>query len=155
MVAGAEPASVGVTRRRDRFRSSGGVPMICSSMSSFRRRKRSGRWRNEGIETQIPSTSVHEWHDRNPKAPRSHHNILNNAASNAEVKYTETDRADPVPVPLFRNGPGHTGCVARSHDGYPAESSRRLTPDAIAEERCTSIHGVPTMFIACSSRCGR
>ena len=90
----------------------------------------------------------------NPKgATLTHHNILNNARSVAEVLgYTETDRVC-IPVPLyhcFGMGLGTLGCVASGATMvYPAESfAADPTLDAIAEERCTSIYGVPTMFIA-------
>jgi fatty-acyl-CoA synthase len=86
-------------------------------------------------------------------ATLTHHNILNNAASIAEVLgYSEADRVC-IPVPLyhcFGMGIGNLGCVASGATMvYPAESfTPDLTLDAIAEERCTSIYGVPTMFIA-------
>jgi fatty-acyl-CoA synthase len=90
----------------------------------------------------------------NPKgATLTHHNILNNARSIAEVLgYTEADRVC-IPVPLyhcFGMGLGTLGCVASGATMvYPAESfAADPTLDAIAEERCTSIYGVPTMFIA-------
>jgi fatty-acyl-CoA synthase len=90
----------------------------------------------------------------NPKgATLTHHNILNNARSVAGVLgYTEADRVC-IPVPLyhcFGMGLGTLGCVASGATMvYPAESfAADSTLDAIAEERCTSIYGVPTMFIA-------
>ena len=90
----------------------------------------------------------------NPKgATLTHHNILNNARSIADVLgYTEADRVC-IPVPLyhcFGMGIGTLGCVASGATMvYPAESfAAEPTLDAIAEERCTSIYGVPTMFIA-------
>jgi fatty-acyl-CoA synthase len=90
----------------------------------------------------------------NPKgATLTHHNILNNARSVAEVLgYTEADRVC-IPVPLyhcFGMGLGTLGCVTSGATMvYPAESfAADTTLDALAEERCTSIYGVPTMFIA-------
>jgi len=90
----------------------------------------------------------------NPKgATLTHHNILNNARSVAEVLgYTEADRVC-IPVPLyhcFGMGLGTLGCIASGATMvYPAESfAPDPTLDAIAEEGCTSIYGVPTMFIA-------
>lgn len=90
----------------------------------------------------------------NPKgATLTHHNILNNARSIAAVLgYSEADRVC-IPVPLyhcFGMGIGNLGCVASGATMvYPGEA---FTPEvvlaAIAEERCTSIYGVPTMFIA-------
>jgi fatty-acyl-CoA synthase len=90
----------------------------------------------------------------NPKgATLTHHNILNNARSVAGVLgYTEADRVC-IPVPLyhcFGMGLGTLGCVTSGAAMvYPADSfAADPTLDAIAEERCTSIYGVPTMFIA-------
>lgn len=90
----------------------------------------------------------------NPKgATLTHHNVLNNARAVAEVLgYTEADRVC-IPVPLyhcFGMGLGTLGCVsAGATMVYPAASfAPDPTLDAIAEERCTSVYGVPTMFIA-------
>jgi len=90
----------------------------------------------------------------NPKgATLTHHNILNNARSISDVLgYSEVDRVC-IPVPLyhcFGMGLGTLGClVSGAAMIYPAESfAPDPTLDAIAEERCTSIYGVPTMFIA-------
>ncbi|HWF15202.1 MAG TPA: AMP-binding protein [Acidimicrobiales bacterium] len=90
----------------------------------------------------------------NPKgATLTHHNILNNARSIADVlEYTDADRVC-IPVPLyhcFGMGIGTLGCVTSGAAMvYPAESFEpEATLDAIAEESCTSIYGVPTMFIA-------
>jgi fatty-acyl-CoA synthase len=90
----------------------------------------------------------------NPKgATLSHHNILNNARTIAEILgYSEADKVC-IPVPLyhcFGMGIGTLGCVASGATMvYPAESfAPEPTLDAIAQERCTSIYGVPTMFIA-------
>ena len=86
-------------------------------------------------------------------ATLTHHGVLNNGASIAEgLGYTEADRVC-IPVPLyhcFGMGIGNLGCVASGATMvYPAESfAPDPTLDAIAEERCTSIYGVPTMFIA-------
>ena len=86
-------------------------------------------------------------------ATLTHHGVLNNGASIADgLGYTEADRVC-IPVPLyhcFGMGIGNLGCVASGATMvYPAESfAPDPTLDAIAEERCTSIYGVPTMFIA-------
>src|SRR2546427_8644733 len=86
-------------------------------------------------------------------ATLTHHNILNNARSLAELlRYADADRVC-IPVPLyhcFGMGVGNLGCVTSGATMvYPAESFEPLaTLEAIAEERCTSIYGVPTMFIA-------
>ena len=90
----------------------------------------------------------------NPKgATLTHHNILNNGRLIAEaLGYTAEDRVC-IPVPLyhcFGMGVGNLGCVTSgSAMVYPAPSFEPLaTLEAIAAERCTSIYGVPTMFIA-------
>ena len=86
-------------------------------------------------------------------ATLSHHNILNNGFFVGEVlKYTEADRIC-VPVPFYHC----FGCVmgnlaAVSHGAaivVPSESfDAEATLRAIETHRCTSIYGVPTMFIA-------
>ena len=90
----------------------------------------------------------------NPKgATLTHHNILGNGKIlGALMGYTNEDRVC-IPVPLyhcFGMGVGNLGCVsAGAAMVYPAPSFEPLaTLEAIAEERCTSIYGVPTMFIA-------
>jgi len=86
-------------------------------------------------------------------ATLSHHNILNNGFFVGEVlKYTEADRIC-VPVPFYHR----FGCVmanlaAVTHGAavvIPAEAfDAEATLQAIAAHHCTSIYGVPTMFIA-------
>ena len=90
----------------------------------------------------------------NPKgATLSHHNILNNAHFIGEVcRYTELDRIC-VPVPLFHVFGmviGNLGATARGACAvYPAPSfDATATLAAITAERCTSLYGVPAMFIA-------
>jgi fatty-acyl-CoA synthase len=86
-------------------------------------------------------------------ATLSHHNILNNGYFVAEgLKFTENDRLC-IPVPLyhcFGMVMGNLGCLTHgSTMVYPAEAFDPLaTLTAIAEERCTAVYGVPTMFIA-------
>jgi fatty-acyl-CoA synthase len=90
----------------------------------------------------------------NPKgATLSHHNILNNGYFVAHLQgLTENDRLC-APVPLYHC----FGCVmgnlgAMTHGAaviYPAETfDPKATLEAVAAERCTSLYGVPTMFIA-------
>jgi fatty-acyl-CoA synthase len=90
----------------------------------------------------------------NPKgATLTHHNILNNGRTVGQVLgYTSADRIC-IPVPLyhcFGMGIGNLGCITSGAAMiYPGESFEPLaTLQAIAEERCTSVYGVPTMFIA-------
>jgi fatty-acyl-CoA synthase len=90
----------------------------------------------------------------NPKgATLTHHNILNNARSISEtLGYTPDDRVC-IPVPMyhcFGMGIGNLGCItAGATMVYPAAAFEPLaTLEAIEGERCTSVYGVPTMFIA-------
>ncbi|MBI3261650.1 MAG: AMP-binding protein [Acidobacteria bacterium] len=86
-------------------------------------------------------------------ATLSHHNILNNGFFVGEaLHYTDRDRVC-VPVPFYHC----FGCVmgnlgALTHGSaviIPAESfDAEATLTALQEERCTSLYGVPTMFIA-------
>jgi fatty-acyl-CoA synthase len=86
-------------------------------------------------------------------ATLTHHNILNNGFLVAETcGYTEVDRVC-VPVPLYHcfgmvmgnlGATTHGSCIV-----YPAETFEpEATLTACAAERCTSLYGVPTMFIA-------
>ena len=66
--------------------------------------------------------------------------------------YTPADRVC-IPLPLyhcFGMGIGNLGCVSSGATMvYPAPSFEpRATLEAIQDERCTSIYGVPTMFIS-------
>ena len=86
-------------------------------------------------------------------ATLSHHNIVNNADVIAGVLgYGPADKVC-IPVPLyhcFGMGIGNLGCLlSGSTIVYPADSFEPgATLAAISEEWCTSIYGVPTMFIA-------
>ena len=86
-------------------------------------------------------------------ATLSHHNILNNGYFCGEILgYTETDRV-LVPVPFyhcFGMVIGNLACT--THGACIVAPSESFDPAAalaaIERERCTSIYGVPTMFIA-------
>jgi len=86
-------------------------------------------------------------------ATLSHHNILNNGYFVAEAcGYTEADRVC-IPVPFyhcFGMVIGNLGCC--THGAcivIPGPSFEpRPVLEAVAAERCTSLYGVPTMFIA-------
>jgi fatty-acyl-CoA synthase len=86
-------------------------------------------------------------------ATLSHHNIVNNAYLIGEVcGYTEADRIC-VPVPLFHIFGMVIGNLGATTRGaclvYPAPAfDPQATLAAVAAERCTSLYGVPTMFIA-------
>jgi fatty-acyl-CoA synthase len=86
-------------------------------------------------------------------ATLTHHNILNDAYFVAEVLgYTEADRVC-IPVPLYHcfgmvmgnlGATSHGACMVYPADTFDPEA----TLAACATERCTSLYGVPTMFIA-------
>ena len=86
-------------------------------------------------------------------ATLSHHNILNNGFFCGEVlRYTEVDRVC-VPVPFYHcfgmvignlACTSHGACIVVPGEGFDP----RGTLAAIEAERCTSLYGVPTMFIA-------
>ena len=86
-------------------------------------------------------------------ATLSHHNILNNGFFVGElVGYTEADRVC-LPVPFYHcfgmvmgnlGATSHGACIVIPAPGFDPEATLR----AVAEERCTSLYGVPTMFIA-------
>ncbi len=86
-------------------------------------------------------------------ATLTHHNILNNAHFVAGLlDYTEADRVC-LPVPLYHCFGMVMGNLGATNYGatmvYPAETfDPEATLRACAEERCTSLYGVPTMFIA-------
>ncbi|MET9397272.1 AMP-binding protein [Kitasatospora sp. NPDC002965] len=86
-------------------------------------------------------------------ATLSHHNILNNGYFVGEAcGYSETDRIC-VPVPFYHcfgmvmanlAALSHGSCVVIPAPAFDAAATLR----AVAAERCTSLYGVPTMFIA-------
>ena len=86
-------------------------------------------------------------------ATLSHHNILNNGYFVGELcSYTEVDRIC-IPVPFYHcfgmvmgnlGATSHGSCMVIPAPGFDPEATLR----AVAEERCTSLYGVPTMFIA-------
>nr|WP_218891621.1 AMP-binding protein [Actinomycetospora corticicola] len=86
-------------------------------------------------------------------ATLSHHNILNNGYFVGRLcGYTEVDRVC-IPVPFYHCFGMVMGNLACSSSGatmvIPAPGfDPELTLEAVAEERCTSLYGVPTMFIA-------
>ena len=86
-------------------------------------------------------------------ATLSHHNILNNGFFVGEtLHYSELDRIC-IPVPFYHCFGMVMGNLAATSHGaamiIPAPAfDPALTLRAIAAERCTSLYGVPTMFIA-------
>ncbi len=86
-------------------------------------------------------------------ATLTHHNILNNGYFTAQLLgYGQHDRVC-IPVPLYHCFGMVLGNLACTSSGacivYPAEAFEpEATLEACARERCTSVYGVPTMFIA-------
>jgi fatty-acyl-CoA synthase len=86
-------------------------------------------------------------------ATLSHHNILNNGYFVGELcGYTESDRVC-IPVPFYHcfgmvmgnlGATTHGACMVVPAQAFDAKS----TLDAVQAEKCTSLYGVPTMFIA-------
>jgi fatty-acyl-CoA synthase len=86
-------------------------------------------------------------------ATLSHHNILNNGFFIGEgCRYTEADRVC-IPVPFYHcfgmvlgnlACTTHGACIVIPSPGF--EPATAL--NAVQAERCTSLYGVPTMFIA-------
>jgi len=86
-------------------------------------------------------------------ATLSHHNILNNGLFIGEgCRYTEEDRVC-IPVPFYHcfgmvlgnlACTTHGACIVIPSPGFEPAA----TLEAVQRERCTSLYGVPTMFIA-------
>lgn len=86
-------------------------------------------------------------------ATLSHHNILNNGFSVGELLgYTEQDRI-AIPVPFYHcfgmvmanlAATSHGSCMVIPGPGFDPAASL----EAVQAERCTSLYGVPAMFIA-------
>jgi fatty-acyl-CoA synthase len=86
-------------------------------------------------------------------ATLSHHNILNNGFFIGEAcAYTERDRVC-IPVPFYHcfgmvlgnlAAVTHGACIVIPAPGFEPAATLRAAQD----ERCTSLYGVPTMFIA-------
>ena len=118
--------------------SAGGAPAVDAHLSCF-----------DAINIQFTSgTTGH------PKgATLTHHNIVNNARFIAQaMRLTEVDSLC-IPVPLYHCFGMVLAVLACVSTGaamvFPAESfDAAATLAAVAEERCTALHGVPTMFIA-------
>jgi fatty-acyl-CoA synthase len=82
----------------------------------------------------------------------THHNIVNNGFNIGEcMRFTEKDRLC-IPVPFFHCFGcvlGVLACVTHASTMVPVET---FNPEAVLKtieaEKCTAVHGVPTMFIA-------
>ena len=86
-------------------------------------------------------------------ATLSHHNILNNGhICGTMLGYTEADRVC-IPVPFYHCFGMVMGTLACASHGacvvVPGEAfDAGVTLSTVSAERCTSLYGVPTMFIA-------
>jgi fatty-acyl-CoA synthase len=86
-------------------------------------------------------------------ATLTHHNILNNGYfTGIAMRFTAADRLC-IPVPLYHCfGMVLGNLVCLTHGAamiYPSEAFEPLAAlEAVEAERCTALHGVPTMFIA-------
>ncbi|PCE31087.1 AMP-binding protein [Burkholderia ubonensis] len=86
-------------------------------------------------------------------ATLSHRNVVNNARSIAQaMRFTEQD-ALCIPVPLYHCFGMVLAVLACVSTGaamvFPGEAfDPAATLAAVSDERCTALHGVPTMFIA-------
>nr|WP_206440912.1 AMP-binding protein [Streptomyces scabichelini] len=86
-------------------------------------------------------------------ATLSHHNILNNGYwVGRTIGYTEQDRVC-LPVPFYHcfgmvmgnlGATSHGACIVIPAPSFDAAATLK----AVEKERCTSLYGVPTMFIA-------
>ncbi len=82
----------------------------------------------------------------------THFNVVNNGYNIGEcMRFTEKDRLC-IPVPFFHCFGcvlGVMACVTHGAAMVPIETfNPLLVLHAIEKERCTAVHGVPTMFIA-------
>ncbi|MFO1070210.1 MAG: AMP-binding protein [Geminicoccaceae bacterium] len=86
-------------------------------------------------------------------ATLTHHNILNNGFFTGQALRLTADDRVCIPVPLyhcFGMVLGNLACLTHGAAMvYPAAGFDPLAVlQAVAEERCTALYGVPTMFIA-------
>ena len=86
-------------------------------------------------------------------ATLSHHNILNNGFFVGEALRLKAGSRLCIPVPLyhcFGMVMGNLGCITRGATMVlPSEGFDALAVlEAVSEERCEALYGVPTMFIA-------
>jgi fatty-acyl-CoA synthase len=86
-------------------------------------------------------------------ATLTHHNILNNGFFVGEAMRLQPEDRLCIPVPLyhcFGMVLGNLACLTHGAAMiYPGEAFEPLAVlETVAAERCTALHGVPTMFIA-------
>lgn len=86
-------------------------------------------------------------------ATLTHHNVVNNAAhAGYAMRLSERDRLC-VPVPMFHTfgyvGSGLLCALTRATIVFPGQAfDPRAVLQTVQDERCTALHGVPTMFMA-------
>jgi len=89
-----------------------------------------------------------------PKASTlTHHNIVNNAFFAGQIMELSEDDRLCIPVPMYHCFGMVLGTLTSVAHGatmvFPAEGFDALEVlKAVSAERCTALHGVPTMFIA-------
>ena len=89
----------------------------------------------------------------NPKgATLTHHNVVNNARFVAQAMHFDERDALCIPVPLYHCFGMVMSALACAATGakmvFPGEVFDPVaTLAAVSEEKCTALHGVPTMFI--------
>jgi fatty-acyl-CoA synthase len=89
-----------------------------------------------------------------PKAATlTHHNVVNNAAMSASILGITDDDRLCVPVPMYHCFAMVLGTLLCATRGATivlpgAAFDAHATLQAIEHEKCTALHGVPTMFIA-------
>jgi fatty-acyl-CoA synthase len=117
------------------------------------------RWRLDGISDSLsPHDAINiQFTSGTTGAPKgatlTHHNIVNNAIFCARaMDFSAADRLC-IPVPLYHCFGMVLGNLAAIATGacmvFPGEAFEPLaTLQALDEERCTAVHGVPTMFLA-------
>ncbi|RYY43541.1 MAG: AMP-binding protein [Actinomycetales bacterium] len=86
-------------------------------------------------------------------ATLSHRNILNNGFAVGELLHYTSDDRIAIPVPFYHCfGMVMGNLAATSHGATMVVPAPMFDPAAtlraVSEERCTSLYGVPTMFIA-------
>ena len=90
-------------------------------------------------------------------ATLTHHNILNNGYFAGRLTKLTVEDAICIPVPLYHCFGMVLGNLASLTSGaamvYPSEAfDPQLALEAVQSEGCTSLYGVPTMFIAILSQ---
>jgi len=86
-------------------------------------------------------------------ATLTHFNLVNNGYFVGEAMRLTADDSVCIPVPMYHCFGMVLGVLAAMTHGcaavFPGDSFEPLAVlEAVAEERCTALHGVPTMFIA-------